>query len=213
MKKNTSGFVLIIVLVLLLIVTILAVAGMRGTTLEMKMIASARDRAMAFEAAEATLRIAEKTLIASPPPLATINTEYTENCTAGKCFKGVYDSEDPYRSCRIFKADETNFELFWENEENWQSGSAKYATADINVLGSAAENGGADSFKTVKTQYMVEFMCFTLKEPGLNATLDDKENDGGKLIYMPMYRVTALAEGLGQRARVMAQSIIKINVE
>ena len=54
-----QGATLIVALVLLAIVTIVGIAGMRGSNLEMKMIASARDRAMAFEAAEAALKIVE----------------------------------------------------------------------------------------------------------------------------------------------------------
>ena len=62
MYKNQKGATLIVALVILTIVTLLGVAGMRGTALEMKMIAGARDKALAFEAVEETLAIVEEKL-------------------------------------------------------------------------------------------------------------------------------------------------------
>ena len=113
---------------------------------------------------------------------------------------------NPYTSCRIFPEDTTEVVNIWDSKENWTAGN--FATAQVPV----SQQGEADA-KTINTKYFVEFMCFTLKESGLQATLDDKENGDGSLIYMPLYRITALAEGPGQRARVMSQSMVKVNVE
>lgn len=208
--KYQRGATLIVALILLAIVTLVGAAGIRGTSLEMKMIASARDRSMAFEAAEATLRNAELELIKkgqssfaedgtlSPAEinLANIATVYTENCSNGKCFKGQYDSADPYRSCKLFKDGEVDFSSFWQDESKYASTSVKVAEAD-----------------EVDTKFLVEFMCFTIKERGLKGTIDDKEVGDEDLIYMPLFRITAVAEGLGKRATVMAQSMVKVNIE
>ena len=210
MRHQQTGATLIVALVLLVIVSLFGIAGMRGTTLEMKMIASARDRAIAFEAAESTLRKVEKDIIATPPTLTQIKN-FTGQCVSddvqkGFCFGGNFDSNNPYTTCRIFPEDTTEVVNIWESKTSWTDGN--FAETEVPV----SQKGEADA-KTIDTKYFVEFMCFTLKESGLQATLDDKENGDGSLIYMPLYRITALAEGPGQRARVMSQSMVKVNVE
>lgn len=211
--KYQQGATLIVALVLLAIITLVGAAGMRGTSLEMKMIASARDRAMAFEAAEATLRKAEADLIASGQPslnedgntvaaalsIQNLTTSFSDQCTGGKCFKGeITDATDPYKTCQVFKSTESDFTPFWQDKTKFTTGSIKMADGDDG---------------TVTTQYLIEFMCFTIKERGLKGTIDDKEAGDEDLIYMPLFRITAVAEGLGKRAKVMAQSMVKVNIE
>jgi len=206
--KLQRGATLIVALVLLAVVTLLGAAGIRGTSLEMKMIASARDRAIAFEAAEATLRNVEKNLIDRTPTIEEISTQFTETCSgegfAGQCFGGSFDITDPYRTCTLFREGETDFTQFWERENNFVSDDQ---LAKINAAVEGNQN------KQIDTQYLVEFMCFTLKERGLKGTIDDKETGDEDLIYMPLYRITAVAEGLGGRATVMAQAMVKVGVE
>jgi type IV pilus assembly protein PilX len=54
------GAVLLVSLVILLVLTIIGVSAMRNTVLEEKMVSNMRDKSLSFEAAEATLRAAEK---------------------------------------------------------------------------------------------------------------------------------------------------------
>ena len=54
------GSVLLISLVILLILTLVGVSAMRNTVLEEKMAGNMRDKGLSFQAAEATLRAAEK---------------------------------------------------------------------------------------------------------------------------------------------------------
>lgn len=57
--RKQSGAVLIVSLVFLLVVTLIAVASMRSTTLQEKMAGNTRDRNLAFQAAESSMREAE----------------------------------------------------------------------------------------------------------------------------------------------------------
>ncbi len=57
--KYQNGVVLIVSLVILLVMTILGVTAMQSTVLEEKMAGNFRDRHLAFQAAEATLRNGE----------------------------------------------------------------------------------------------------------------------------------------------------------
>lgn len=58
-KRYEAGAVLIVVLVMLLIMTGLGVASMRSSGLQEKMAGGARDQNVAFQAAEAALRVGE----------------------------------------------------------------------------------------------------------------------------------------------------------
>jgi len=58
--SKQQGAVLLISIVVLLILTILGVSAMRNTVMEEKMVGNMRDKGLSFQAAEATLRYAEK---------------------------------------------------------------------------------------------------------------------------------------------------------
>jgi type IV pilus assembly protein PilX len=60
LRPRQRGISLVIGLVLLLIVTLLALGSMRGVVLQARMSGSTHDRSLAFEAAEAALREAER---------------------------------------------------------------------------------------------------------------------------------------------------------
>ena len=55
MPRRQDGIALFIALVVLLIITVLGISGLQTTTLEERMAAGARDRDIAFQAAEAAL--------------------------------------------------------------------------------------------------------------------------------------------------------------
>ncbi|WP_394202818.1 pilus assembly PilX family protein [Marinagarivorans algicola] len=219
-SAKQQGATLIVALVLLAIVTIVGIAGMRGTNLEMKMIASARDRAIAFEAAESALRgveqyfqnLATPTKVALPtgvitnplPDLTDVKKVFAANCLDGKkgfCFRGLFDESAPYE-CKTYNPATPQLKPIWEDEAIWENASL---TETVKVDPNIAKNG-------IVVRYIVEFMCFTLKRADLSVTVDDKNNGPDEKTHEPIYRITALAEGSGGRSRVMAQSIVKINL-
>ena len=59
-QRRQDGVALFIALVVLLIITVLGISGLQTTTLEERMAASARDRDIAFQAAEAALAEGEQ---------------------------------------------------------------------------------------------------------------------------------------------------------
>ncbi|GAB3390648.1 pilus assembly PilX family protein [Lysobacter fragariae] len=72
------GAALITTLILLTVVTIIALASLRGTLLEERMSSNALDRSLAFQAAEAALREGE--VVASGKPALPVS-----GCTNGLC--------------------------------------------------------------------------------------------------------------------------------
>ena len=67
-RMAQHGATLVVVLILLLVMTLLALASMRGTILEERMSANQYDRSLAFQAAEAALREGEAKAAGRPNP-------------------------------------------------------------------------------------------------------------------------------------------------
>lgn len=74
------GFSLIVSLILLLLVTLVALASMRGVALQSRMSATTHDRNLAFQSAETALRDAEAQTAALTPADFPAN-----GCAAGLC--------------------------------------------------------------------------------------------------------------------------------
>ena len=73
------GVALAVVLILLVVMTLIALASLRGTLLEERMTSNMRDRSLAFESAEAALRQGEAAAITSK------STVPAAGCTNGLC--------------------------------------------------------------------------------------------------------------------------------
>lgn len=65
-RSRQTGIVLVVALIMLVIMTLLGLSGIRTIVQEEKMTASARDRGLAFQAAETALRAAEEDLLGRP---------------------------------------------------------------------------------------------------------------------------------------------------
>ena len=75
------GASLVIALMFLIVLTILGLVSVRSSTLQERMAGNDRDRAIAFEAAEAALRDAEVDILANLTPADPFDAA----CTAGLC--------------------------------------------------------------------------------------------------------------------------------
>lgn len=81
--RRQSGMALITGLIFLVILTLLAIAAMRTTTLEELMARNTRDRDLAFQSAEAALRAGEEELTAAVLPAFAVNTGRTPRIIDG----------------------------------------------------------------------------------------------------------------------------------
>ncbi len=83
--SRQQGVVIIIVLVILLIMTIIGVSAMGTATLEERMAGNFRDRSIAFQAAEATLREAERYIEETPDVMTKSNFDTSCSLNPGYC--------------------------------------------------------------------------------------------------------------------------------
>lgn len=75
-SSSEGGFILVTVLVLLFVLALLGTSGIRTSLLEERMSGNARDRSIAFEAAEAALRDAERELLDPAKSLTDIEDSH-----------------------------------------------------------------------------------------------------------------------------------------
>ncbi len=81
--SQQRGMALMMGLIFLVVLTLLGMAAMRGTLLEERMAGNARDRDLAFQAAEAGLRAGEQVLGGAVLPAFATGTAYTPRITEG----------------------------------------------------------------------------------------------------------------------------------
>lgn len=93
-KLRQRGAALIVALVMLLVLTLIAVTASRTSTLQERMAGNLRQSSLAFEAAEATLRVGEKWVedqIGGPRPVAVT----VSGCGSPPCEVLELDELDP----------------------------------------------------------------------------------------------------------------------
>lgn len=82
-SHRQSGVALITGLIFMVVLTLLALAAMRTTTLEERMAGNARDRDLAFQSAEAALRAGEQVVSGAALPAFALGTPLTPRIAAG----------------------------------------------------------------------------------------------------------------------------------
>jgi type IV pilus assembly protein PilX len=78
--SRQRGAILFIALILLLVMTMLILASVRGTVMQERMASNLYDRSLAFQAAEAALREAERWVLENPPKPAAGTCDGSGNC-------------------------------------------------------------------------------------------------------------------------------------
>ena len=198
-----QGSLMLATLLILLVITMLGMASVDSTGLEMKMSSNSRVQQQVFEAAEYTLSWVENNVtISGFYSNAQISNGavggscgsicFTPTCTGGYCFlgaPGALPADPPNGLCSLAAPavePATDSTL-------WATGSGRYKT--LAIPGTA-----------LTTKYIIEYMCWTAKDPS-----SPKLAGGGPAWAnaVHMYRITTLATGEDGRARVMLRSAIK----
>lgn len=205
--RRQQGAALIVSLIILGVMTIIGVTSMQNSGLELKMISSAHDRNVAFEAVEKALISIEKDLADKPFSAQSLYSNcstsecFNDKCTAGLCFEGEYYPEDERQHCVVSDANNPNRQDFWADSalDIWNN-SNRHQTLTVNGLNEPVK-------------YIIEFLCFSDIGAELGAgfstqgaTADRSENEN----YVPLYRITAMATGNAKRSTVILQSTFRV---
>ena len=178
--QKSQGSVLLVTLVLLMIMTIAGVTGIRMTSLEEKMSGNYLNQQMAFRAAEAALLEAENHIVSTTFTLS----EFNSDCDNGYCFSGSAATDTS--SCATGNINH------WQQDTIWLNGNF-HRTTTVVIDGISA-----------RARYIIEFRCYVAKV--LDGPLPDPANPGDWAQY---FRITALASGGSEDARVMLQTTYK----
>lgn len=209
MNNKQKGATLVVSLVILAIITVLGIASIRSSNLELKMAASARDRAIAMQMADSGISAVQKLIgglnldinsyLAGCVPNAVAGEfcfQNDANCqNTGLCFTGTFvrSALNQY-DCQLQGVNPNFTQESWRNRAYWQ----RPATPTVTVLVDSEDPDNAGNQLTADVQYMVEFMCFGPRD----TTTTDQTNTGA-----PIYRITTRAAGPANRSTVMLQSV------
>jgi type IV pilus assembly protein PilX len=174
------GFVLIVALVLLLILTILGLAAAQSTSLQERMAGNARNRDMAFQAAEAGLRAAENCLSTG----LAICTSFSNNTAGTYLFDPVNPPPPSDLNTPLWAVNG-----FWNNPANVLS----YNTITGSNLPQVA----------VQPEIIIEQMPAIIA-PGSNI---GQQQFAGSKPMLQLYRITAFGTGGDSSATAMLQSV------
>lgn len=199
-NSHQQGATLIVSLVILAVITLLGVASIRSSNLELRMAASARDRAVAFQRAEAALARIENTLSATPPPYGinnlvnTCGTQcFNKDCDNGLCFAGDFDGKSTTQ-CKLAPITAPQKE-FWKDKTIWEKKAQRLEVGKTNT-----------SLAVEDVRYLIEFLCFV---PRTNQQITSATKDGDSDV--PLFRITVQATGESARSTVMLQSTYRVS--
>lgn len=176
------GFSLIVILLVLVAMAMLGLGAMNGSMLQERMVANARDRQVALQAAEAAIRDAELDIETN----ITAANGFTEGCNSGLCIAPSDTANNPVSA------------PLWQSV-NWETtrlyGSRTGATALL----------GPDNVAlAAQPRYFVENLPVLPPMPGESAAI------GGGATPAPRaraYRITVRASGIRASTVVMLQSV------
>lgn len=188
LPRRQGGALIVVTLVILLVVSMLGMATMDTSGLEMRMASNSRDQQQAFEAAEYTLSWVQNDIagrftnaeISNASDCGAICFEPT--CSGGYCFQGEYPT-DP-ANCEL-SAPGTEIHT---NPAIWEAGSGLHQTLAVPDIG-------------VTARYIVEYRCYTALNP--SQEFHHETN------YARMFRITAYVVGPAGRGRSMLRAVIK----
>ncbi|HRH76398.1 MAG TPA: PilX N-terminal domain-containing pilus assembly protein [Cellvibrionaceae bacterium] len=218
--SQQKGAALVVSLVILAVVTLIGVAAMQNSSMELKLVASTKDRLTAFQAAEAALALYEYQIIKNSPSLDQLSNNCNGdpscfiNCAqaaqnSGFCFQGTYINGQGKASCNL--AGSQPFDPVASiKSDNYDKNSTK-AAAIKNILG---------DIQTTPVKILTEFLCFVEKPDlsrGVRARQSAEENssyislDATNSQLVPLYRLTAVADGDARRSHVVVQTILRLD--
>ncbi|MDO6563629.1 PilX N-terminal domain-containing pilus assembly protein [Amphritea sp. 1_MG-2023] len=206
------GSVLVVSLIFVVLMSLIAVSGMQLSSLEERMAGNHQDKDRAFQAAEAALVEGEQFVLTTDfdrevhfKKACSGSLCFDDSCAGGLCLTGRITS-----GCEIR---DTENEPWLEDDSNQYSfplTDGNDGAGDlINVWTTTGKHRTATqglNSVTSSAKYIVEFICFTQKDPDAPAP-DAYPNDSAE--WSEMYRITALATGAQSTNKVMLQSTFK----
>lgn len=195
-RAGQGGMVLVIALILLLVMTLIGISNMDSSKFEINMAASSKNRAQAFQAAEAALAMVESNIQTRGVTVEDLKdcdtndaTCYESSCAGGLCFSGTYSGVDTPYDCTLTP----RAVPFWRDSTmNVFETAGKYQEEEVH---------GVDR----PVRVITEFLCFV--ERGDGSVFNSLNPNNGA----PYFRITALAVANDGKTQVALQSTYRYN--
>ncbi|ATG20534.1 pilus assembly protein PilX [Ralstonia pickettii] len=194
-SRRMKGFALITALVMLLVITVLALGGARLALDSKRISRNQRDNSIAFQAAEAALRDAERD-IQSGVRTSLFSANSIQGFPASGCNAGPSNSASSLRGL-CATVDESN--PIW-NTVSWKDGGTESQTVAYGDFTGQKFPIGTGVLPSQLPRYIIEVVQY--KAPG--ATADSTPGAGNQSTFF--YRITAVGWGPTGGAPVMLQS-------
>lgn len=136
--SSQRGITLVMGLLFLVVLTILGLAAMRGTILEERMAGNARDRNLAFQAAEAAIRAGERKIRTDLPAVFTPGTKFTPRLDNGTHDDYWQNTHDWAAQSEQLPANE------WKPEDAGTSEAPRYVIEEIPIPPDTVTFGAVD---------------------------------------------------------------------
>jgi len=176
---SQHGAALITGLIFLVVLTLISLSAIKSTSLEERMAGNARDQDVAFEAAEAGIRDAMKSL----PKLRS--SQFAAGCSAGLCLNNPV----------------TPVWTTITNNNDWTS--AKTATYSGTAL--TFDNKSTPTALPIQPHYIIELIPGTVPAFGSSASTGKGITSGAQLTP---YRITARGWGITGQTQATVQATV-----
>ena len=200
--NSQNGAALLMSLIILAVISVMGIANIESSSLEMKLVNSQRERNIKFAVAESALNTAEEYLETTiNPKMADFYTDscsgsdcFESACNDGTCFQGVFEAGDSRYGCEVFDT-RTTRTTYWEDQSLWETKAIDLGNVTIDGI-------------EMTRNFIVEFLCF-VDTPDDGAVFSSAEPNAGE----PLFRVTVLVDDDGNRATaVMLQSTVMLDL-
>lgn len=197
-----------VALILLAVMSVLGIANMKSTTLEMRMVGSMSDRQRAFALTDGALEQIEQRLGSTSGGInvrrqhmsASCSGDlcFTSTCTNGRCFDGTYESstQDEFECAVADNAGTSERQVYWQDASIWSDGSGNYAETIV--------SGASGSVSDTTVKYIIEFLCYAAD--GVSTFSATQPNNG-----VGLFRITAFNDVTTPKTPVMLQSTFMLN--
>ena len=195
-SSKQEGMALIIVLAFLLVLTVIALASVRGIGVQVDMANNFEAASVSFQAAEEALRRAEdivETTAFDDNDFwdgAVGDNNFNADCTLGLCDTVNFIDGQPGSNCRVEPT------KVWVDDAMW----ANAGVFDVDFNRTAVAN---ESVVTLQAKYLIEFRCYVKKVAEVGAWSSDE--------WAEYYRITVKVDGPNGKAPVMLQSTFRKN--
>jgi len=184
-RRVAAGFSLLLILLMMVVLSMLTLGAMNSSIVQERMVGNARDRHVALQAAEATLRDAELDIETN----IDSSSGFAEGCTAGLCIPPSDTASGPVSA------------PLWQGL-NWAASGRGYGSR----TGAAALLGPENLALSEQPRYIIERL------PTLPPVSGESAGFGGgwsnsPTVHARAYRITVQASGIRAATVVMLQSV------